>query len=140
MASFASLVRHKSRVSLARIMHNLGEKDVRSGEAPSSAGDKAMLDKLFARDTSMVFRRIADECVLVPIRKNVADVESIYTLNEVGAQIWELIDGKRRVKEIRDLIVAEFEVGLGEAEEDLLILLQQLNEIGAIHEVPKDGG
>ena len=98
-----------------------------------------MLDKLFARDSSMVFRRIADECVLVPIRSNVADVESIYTLNEVGAQIWELIDGKRRVKEIRDLIIAEFEVGLGEAEEDLLILLQQLNEIGAIQEVPKDG-
>ncbi len=110
-----------------------------SGEAPNSAGDKAMLDKLFARDTSMVFRRIAGECVLVPVRRNVADVESIYTLNEVGAQIWEFIDGKRRVKEIRDLIVAEFEVGLGEAEEDLLILLQQFNEIGAIHEVPTDG-
>jgi len=110
-----------------------------SGGAPNSAGDKAMLDKLFARDPSMVFRRIAGECVLVPVRRNVADVESIYTLNEVGAQIWEFIDGKRRVKEIRDLIVAEFEVGLGEAEEDLLILLQQFNEIGAIHEVPTDG-
>ena len=83
----------------------------------------------------MVFRRIADECILVPIRKNVGNVESIYMLNEVGAQIWELIDGKRQVEEIRDLIVEEFDVSQGEAEEDLLTLLQQFNEIGAINEV-----
>ena len=98
-----------------------------------------MLDTLFARDPSMVFRRIADECILVPIRKNVGDVESLYTLNDVGAQVWELIDGERRVKEIRDQIVATFEVSPAEAEDDLITLLQQLDEIGAIQEMPVDG-
>ena len=97
-----------------------------------------MREKLFTRDPSMVFRRIADECILVPIRKNVGDVESIYTLNDVGAQVWELIDGERRVEEIRDQIVAEFEVSPGETEDDLAILLQQLDEIGAIREVTAD--
>lgn len=97
-----------------------------------------MLDKLFARDPSMVFRRIADECILVPIRSNVGDVESIYTLNELGVEIWELIDGKRPVKEIRDTIVEQFEVSEKKAEEDLLVLLQQLDEIGAIREVVTD--
>ncbi len=97
-----------------------------------------MTNKLFSRDPSMVSRRIADEIILVPIRRNVGDVESIYTLNEVGAQIWDLIDGKRHVEEIRDLIVAEFEVSQGEAEEDLLRVLEQFDEIGAINEVPTD--
>lgn len=86
----------------------------------------------------MVFRRIADEIILVPIRRNVGDVECIYTLNEVGARIWALIDGTRRVEEIRDRIVGEFEVSQGEAEEDLLRVLEQFDEIGAINEVPTD--
>ena len=87
----------------------------------------------------MVFRRIADEYILVPIRKNVGDVESLFTLNPMGAQIWELIDGRRRVEEIRDLIVGEFDVSREEAEEDLLVLLEQLGEIGAVCEVGVDG-
>lgn len=97
-----------------------------------------MTNKLFSRDPSMVFRRIADEIILVPIRRNVGDVECIYTLNEVGARIWALIDGTRRVEEIRDRIVGEFEVSQGEAEEDLLRVLEQFDEIGAINEVPTD--
>ena len=106
---------------------------------PDQSPGKPMLDKSFSRDPSMVFRKIADECILVPIRKNVGDVESIFTLNPVGAQIWELIDGQRRVEEIRDLIVREFDVSREEAEEDLLVLLQQLGDIGAIYEVGIDG-
>lgn len=93
-----------------------------------------MLEKQFNRDPSMVFRRIADECILVPVRSSVGDVESIYTLNPVGARIWELIDGRQRVRDIRDTIVAEFEVGETEAEGDLVTLLEQLHEIGAIGE------
>ena len=88
----------------------------------------------------MVFRRIADECILVPVRRSVGDVESIYTLNQVAARTWELIDGRRRVREIRELIIEEFDVGATEAEEDLLTLLQQLNEIGAITDLSTDGG
>jgi len=73
------------------------------------------------------------------IRRKVGDLESIDNLNQVGARIWELIDGKRQVHEIRDLIVAEFEVSQEEAEKDLLTLLQQFTEIVAINEVPADG-
>ena len=98
-----------------------------------------MSDKRFARDPSMVFRRIAEECILVPIRRNVGDVESIYTLNQVGARIWEWMDGRRSIREICDLIVGEFEVSREQAQEDALILFQQLAEIGAIREVTADG-
>lgn len=98
-----------------------------------------MLDKRFVRDPSMVFRRIAEECILVPIRSNVGDVESLYTLNEVGAQTWEWVDGRRSIREICDLIVGEFEVSREQAQEDALILFQQLAEIGAVRKVTADG-
>ena len=64
-------------------------------------------ERLFQRDSSIVSRKIADEVILVPIRRRIGEVECLYTLNEAGARIWELIDGTRRVEEFRDLIVSD---------------------------------
>jgi hypothetical protein len=93
------------------------------------------LDKIYKKSAPFVSRRIADEFVLVPIRQNVADLESIYTLNEVAARIWELIDGKMKVKDIKDKIVEEFEVTPEEAEKDISEYLKQLVKIKSIMEV-----
>jgi hypothetical protein len=92
------------------------------------------LEKRFAREPSIVSRQIAGESILVPIRQRAGEVESIYTLNEVAAWAWELIDGHRQAAEIRDLIVAEFEVGPEEAGADLVEFLQQLESVGAVIE------
>jgi hypothetical protein len=92
------------------------------------------LDKVYKKSDSIVFRKIADEFILVPIRQNVGDLESICTLNEVAARIWELIDGKMKAREIKDKIVEEFEVTPKQAEKDLVEYLQQLEEIEAIIE------
>jgi len=93
-----------------------------------------LLDKVYKKSDSIVFRKIADEFILVPIRQNVGDLESISTLNEVAARIWELIDGKMMVREIKDKIVEEFEVTPKQAEKDLIEYLQQLKGIEAIIE------
>lgn len=89
-------------------------------------------EKRFKKNSDIVFRKIADEVILVPIRHNVGDLESIYTLNEVGARIWELVDGQRKLKEIKEILVEEFEVSTQEAEKDLIEYLQQLEKIEAI--------
>ena len=88
--------------------------------------------EIHRQDDSIVSRRIEDEVILVPIRQNVADLESIYTLNEVGAHIWEQIDGQRTTAEILALTVEEFEVSEEEAQRDLREFIQQLSAIGAI--------
>ena len=94
----------------------------------------SLLDKVYKKSDSIVFRKIADEFILVPIRQNVGDLESISTLNEVAARIWELIDGKKKVREIKDKIIEEFEVTPEQAEKDLIEYLQQLEGIEAIIE------
>jgi hypothetical protein len=93
-----------------------------------------LLDKVYKKSDSIVSRKIADEFILVPIRQNVGDLGSIYTLNEVAARIWELIDGKMKLREIKDALVGEFEVTPEEAEKDLIEHLQQLKKIKAITE------
>ena len=93
------------------------------------------LERCYEKDPSIVHRNIAGEAVLVPIRRNVADMESIYTLDEVGAFIWELIDGQRAVGDIKTAILNEYDVAPDVAEADLVEFLQHLQAIGAIKAV-----
>jgi Coenzyme PQQ synthesis protein D (PqqD) len=93
------------------------------------------LDTVYARNDRVVSRRIVDELILVPIRQSVAEMEALYTLNDVGARVYELIDGKRRVAEIVEAIVSEFDVSPGEAESDVGEFIAQLIQIEGIREI-----
>ncbi|HEY2459878.1 MAG TPA: hypothetical protein VGI16_03685, partial [Candidatus Acidoferrum sp.] len=44
------------------------------------------------RSSNVVSRVVADEAIVVPIRRGVADLNSIYTFNESGTQLWSLIE------------------------------------------------
>jgi hypothetical protein len=90
--------------------------------------------QVYMHDPSIVSRSIAGEMILVPIRKNVGDLESIYTLNETGARIWELIDGQRTLAEIHQHISQEFEIDPMVARDDLVELVESLLEQGALVE------
>jgi hypothetical protein len=92
------------------------------------------LDKVYKKSDAIVFRKIGDECILVPVRQGVGDLESIYTLNETAARIWELLDGTAKGVEIRDKIIGEFDVTREEAEKDLAHHLKELASIKAITE------
>ncbi len=92
------------------------------------------LEKVYKKSDSIVSRKIGDEFILVPIKQDVGDLESIYTLNETAARVWELIDGKIKVRDIKETIVQEFEITPTEAERDLIEHLQQLEGIRAIFE------
>ena len=92
------------------------------------------LEKIYKKSDSMVYRKIGDEFILVPIRQNAGDLDSIYTLNETAAYVWDLIDGQTTVGEIKDKILAEFEVAAEDAEQDLNEHLRQLMILKAIVE------
>ena len=90
------------------------------------------LTDTYQQDPSIVSREIAGEVILVPIRNNVGDLESIYTLNETAARIWALLDGDHTLADVRDAIVTEFEVEADEAEADLMEFIERLEGVGAI--------
>lgn len=93
------------------------------------------LERRYKKDPNMVFRAIAGEMILVPIHRRTANLESIYTLNETGGRIWELIDGQRTLGEIRDTLVQEYDVTPEEAEADLAELVAYLEQIQAVEKV-----
>ncbi len=92
----------------------------------------AWLNRRYTKNPDMVSRLIGDEFILVPIRRNVADLESVFTLGGTGIRIWELIDVRSTVRQILDRVTEEFEVEPEEAEADLREYLQALEEIQGV--------
>ena len=90
------------------------------------------LEQRYQRNENFVFRRIEEETILVPIKDNVGDMGSIYNLNDVGAFVWEQVDGVRSLQEIKNRLLAEYEVSASEAEDDLFEYIAQLREIDAL--------
>ena len=77
---------------------------------------------------SVVTRKTGNEYVLVPIANNIADMNSVYTLNETGAFIWELIDGKRDVEDIISELIKEYDIDESSAREDILSFIEKVKK------------
>ena len=89
----------------------------------------------YEKSPDFIFRRILDELVLVPIRQDVADMDCIYTMNPVGALIWEKLDGRATTADIRTAIVNEFDADPQAVAADMLEFLQELESAGAVRKV-----
>ena len=94
-----------------------------------------LVARRYEKDPSVVYREIAGEAILVPMRRNIADMESIYTLDSVGADIWDLIDGERTLGDILDVLLDEYDVEASVLSGDLDEFIEQLVSAGAIRVV-----
>lgn len=88
----------------------------------------------YEKDATMVARKIAGEMILVPIRQNVGDLQCMYTLNDVGSRIWEILDGGTTVDKIISVLASEYKVEAQQAEADVMEFLAHMKEIGAVVE------
>ena len=85
------------------------------------------LNALVAATQKQVSTSLEDEAVILHLEKGV-----YYGLNPVGSRIWNLLQAPRTVRDIRDIILQEFEVEPQRCEDDLLRLLQELSDKGLI--------
>jgi hypothetical protein len=91
------------------------------------------LDTKVSDDSSVVATKeqvssdLAGEAVILNIKSGV-----YYGLNAVGARIWNLIQEQKTVKEVRDTILAEYDVEPEQCDRELLEILQQLESEGLI--------
>jgi hypothetical protein len=86
------------------------------------------LKSILIHSPSIVGRKTGNEYVLVPVTNNIADMHSVFTLNETGAFIWEQIDGKRSVGDIIATLTTEYEIDNKIAEEDVLSFIDNMSK------------
>jgi hypothetical protein len=91
------------------------------------------LTACYCRNHDVVNRTIAGETILVPIKNHTGNLGSIYTLNEVGGLIWQMIDGNTPLQKIVESVVATYEITVDEALQDVSTFLNNLESAGLIH-------
>ena len=93
------------------------------------------LTNCYIKENDFVARDISGETIIVPIKSKVGDLNSIFTLNEIGTMIWGLIDGKKSVSEIAKAVSKTYEVKPEVAEKDTLEFLNTLKEAGLLRTI-----
>ena len=81
------------------------------------------LDSIVAASGELVSANLDGEVVILGFQSG-----SYYSLDQVGASVWELLQQPRKVSQIRDAILNEYDIDTQQCEHDLLQLLNQLAE------------
>jgi len=92
----------------------------------------SIMDTCFAKENDLVTRDVAGEKIIVPIKGHVGDLEGVFTLNELGAMIWQLINGQATARELVAAVRNEYDVEAAEAEKDVVDFLRSLEDAGLV--------
>jgi hypothetical protein len=88
----------------------------------------------YRRSDKVISREISGETILVPIRKGTT-VESLYTLDEIGSFIWNLLDGQHTQEQVIDAVVIEYAVTRDKASADLVNFIKKLEAFDVVVKV-----
>ena len=86
----------------------------------------------YVRSESVVSRVIAGETLIIPVRKGVGDLASIYSLNQVATVIWQAIQQPRHREEIAVAIAQEFAIEPHQVERDVDTFLDEMHSAGLV--------
>jgi hypothetical protein len=87
-----------------------------------------VMDERFVRNRDVVARQIEGELIIVPIRRGVGDMNSLYTLNPVGSLLWEFMAEDHTIPEMVQRVCDEFEVSSAQASADIESFLESMVE------------
>ena len=88
--------------------------------------------KVLSKNPNMVARVIEDETILLPLYKSSDEINCIYTLNKIASQVWNLIDGKKTLTEIKKQVLKNFDTTPEEVNKEMQKFLKDLKEIKAV--------
>jgi len=75
----------------------------------------------FKRNKEVVWRTLGDDCILLHLESGI-----YYTLNEEGRMLWEALDGKNNLAEIRSKMMEQYDVDGGTIQKDLIEIIEDL--------------
>lgn len=92
-------------------------------------------EKRFQRNPDFIHRKIVDEVILVPIHSDVVDMDAIYSLNSVGAFLWNQLEHLVTQSELKEAVLGEYEAEPELILADLEKFLDEMMAMGAVREV-----
>jgi Coenzyme PQQ synthesis protein D (PqqD) len=84
------------------------------------------------RSSNVVSRVVADEAIVVPIRRGAADLDSIYTFNESGTKLWSLIENGLDASTLASYLQSEYGLTPAQAFSDAEAFVRDLAQEGLV--------
>lgn len=84
------------------------------------------------RSSNVVSRVVADEAIVIPIRRGAADMDSIFTFNEAGTKLWSLISDGQSSEALAAHLEAVYGLSPEQAAKDAAAFLSDLKQEGLV--------
>ena len=85
------------------------------------------MDMVFAHSNEVVARDIDGMLIIVPLTAGVGDMEDdLFSLNETGTAIWNMLDGKKTLKKIIAGLEKEYMAEPGQITRDATGIMEEL--------------
>jgi Coenzyme PQQ synthesis protein D (PqqD) len=91
-----------------------------------------MYRQVITKSANVVSRVVADEAIVVPIRRGAADMDSIYTFNGTGTALWKMIEENRSAAEMGEYLQQEYGLTAEQATADAAVFIEELATAGLI--------
>ena len=83
-------------------------------------------------EKEFVLREIAGDYIIIPTGKTVLDFNGLITVNEVGADLWRMLQEDVTMEDLVEGILKEYEVDESVAREDIQEFLMTLENGGIL--------
>ena len=93
------------------------------------------LDSIYKKNEDVVTRDIDGELFLLPLIRTRDEINALFTLSEMASKIWDMVDGKRSVDQIKKKVLKEYNVEEETIEKDLKNFIKDAKEINIIKKV-----
>jgi hypothetical protein len=84
------------------------------------------------KSANVVSRVVSDEAIVVPIRRGVADMDSIFTFNEAGTALWNMIEANCSAEEMSEFLQKQYALTAERAAADTERFIADLATAGLI--------
>lgn len=88
---------------------------------------KISMDAVYAPSENIVAREIEGEIIIVPLARGIGDAEDdLFSLNETGRAVWKLLDGRRSLAQIVQILGADYTASTATIGKDVAGLMAEL--------------
>ncbi|MEM6731854.1 MAG: PqqD family protein [Myxococcota bacterium] len=95
--------------------------------------------RVYRRNPDTATRPIAGETFILAIRGELASLERMFVLDDVGLTIWNSLDGNRELRAVVAQITDNFDVDHDTAMNDVVEFLEGLRESGLVLVADEEG-
>jgi hypothetical protein len=103
-----------------------------SNESVPTVTDRLSEKRAIKKSSNVVSRVVAEEAIVVPIRRGVADMDSIFTFNEAGTVLWSMIEANCSTEEMSEFLRKEYGLTAERAAADTERFIADLATAGLI--------